>query len=283
MKKRTDKKRAEITTLPILPGTLVICGCILAVLLVLLLVFYYTGILSPPPFLSRILYGNAESGPESGFGEEFLASLNGKEPELYEEDVRLLDLSEPQLKELLLQSAPVDSWYQLADITWTDGAAAFTKWQVLCIASGERAHVEVFSGAHSLTKYIISDASSFYIRENESARLFSRTGEYASFTPQSEAGMPSYARMQQMIAEAEEGKYELSLQTVQSSPCIRASFTDALSGVREIFEVMPDCGLILNAYSYLPGEDTPYYQMQTSAVMIHLTGLDETLFDIPKP
>ena len=283
MKKQKDKNRAEITTLPILPGTLLICGTFLAGFLILVAALYYSGVVSLPPVLENLLHGGRGQDPESVFQEQFLASLEGNAPALDEADVRLLDLSPGELKTLLLACEPAQSSYQLADVIRTSGASVFSKTEVLCITSGARTHVEVWSSTRTVEKLVIANETEMYIREGADARHFSRTGEWASFTPQGEAGLPSLARMQRMIAEADEGKYELSLTTVLSSPCIRASFTDTLSGTREVFEVMPDTGLILNAASYLPGDETPYYQMQTTSVLLNLSRLDETIFDIPNP
>ena len=89
--------------------------------------------------------------------------------------------------------------------------------------------------------------------------------------------------MQAMIAEADEGKYTLQLETVSSSPCIRVIFTDAVSGVRETYDVMPDRGLIIAASSCLPGSEMPYYQMTTTSILTDLSGLDDSTFEIPNP
>jgi hypothetical protein len=87
--------------------------------------------------------------------------------------------------------------------------------------------------------------------------------------------------MQAMIGAAEEGKYDLSLETILNTPCIRASFTDTVSGVRETFDVIPDYGIIVAAYSYLPDATSPYYMMQTSSVLTDISGFDESIFSIP--
>ena len=87
--------------------------------------------------------------------------------------------------------------------------------------------------------------------------------------------------MQKMIAEAEAGKYTLTMETMLDSPCIRAIFTDTASGVREIFDVLPDYGIIVTASSYLPGEQSPYYMVQTNSILTDISEFDEAIFEIP--
>ena len=127
---------------------------------------------------------------------------------------------------------------------------------------------------------LTADADTLYIREGSSSRRFPRNEEYV-FTPESELGLPSLARMQKMIAEAEAGKYTLTMETMLDSPCIRAIFTDTASGVREIFDILPDYGIIVTASSCLPGEQSPYYMMQTNSILTDISEFDEAIFEIP--
>ena len=153
------------------------------------------------------------------------------------------------------------------------------KSQVYYLVDGARIHAESFTSS-TLPKQLTADADTFYIREGAASRQFSRSGS-TTFTPEGEMGLPSLARMQSMIGAAESGKYTLSLETVLNTPCIRASFTDTVSGVRETFDVIPDYGIIVAAYSYLPDASAPYYMMQTSSVLTDISGFDESIFSIP--
>ena len=281
MKKKTSDSQHTITTLPIMPGTLILCGCTLAFFLVIFSIMAYAGMITVPDFLAP-LFGQANnSAADDGFAKDFLASLNGHAPDLHTEYKKLLDLSEDSLKDLLLASRPADSYYQCMDVTWTDGASSFHKSQVYFIVSGERIHAEVFP-VDGPPKYMNCSSSQFWIREGSESRLFSRS-DSSSFSPEGECGIPSLSRMQAMIAEAETGKYTLQMETVKNSPCIRVIFTDAVSGVRETYDVMPDRGLIVAASSCLPGSEMPYYQMTTTTILTDLSGLDDSTFEIPNP
>lgn len=279
MKKKTNPTRTDVTTLPIFPGTIVITVSILVAFLVLMSVLYSTGILTPPGFLEGIFSQNAENTPDDGFADQFLASLTGHSPLSDPANEKLLDMTPEALREILLTVKPVKDYYHSATVTWADRNDRYTVAQVVCLVSGERLRGEMYF-AGSMPKQLIADADTLYIREGPSSRRFSQHEESA-FTPEGELGLPSLTRMQQMIAEAEEGKYSLSLETMLDSPCIRATFTDTVSGVREVFDVMPDYGIIINATSYLPDEQSPYYMMQTNTILTDISGFEESLLEIP--
>ena len=281
MKKKPQESRHTITTLPIMPGTLLLCGCTLAAFLAIFCVMAFAGMITLPDFLADIFGQGSGSAEDDGFAEDFLASLSGNAPDLQTADEKLLDLSADSLKELLLASRPADSYYQCMDVTWTDGSSVFNKSRVYFIVSGDHVHAEVYP-VDGTPKYMICDNTQFWIREDGNARTFSRT-ESSSLTPEGECGIPSLSRMQAMIAAADAGQYTLQLETVQRSPCIRVSFTDTVSGVTEIYDVMPDRGLIIAASSCLPGSEMPYYQMSTTAILTDLSGLDASAFEIPNP
>lgn len=271
-------RHTDVTTLPIIPGTLVIAGGVLAAFILLMAVLYSSGILTPPAFLDGWFSSGDTSHPGDGFPEEFLASLSGHAP-LEEDSAILLDLSQESLKALLLAAEPAPSYYQIASVTWADENERFATAQIYYLVSGKRIHAEVFTSS-AMPKQLTADENTFYIREGTGARRFSR-GESSAFTPEGEIGLPSLSRMQSMIAAAESGKYTLSLETILNAPCIRATFTDTVSGVKETFDVIPDYGIIVAAYSYLPGAESPYYMMQTTSVLTDISGFDESIFSIP--
>ena len=281
MKKKPTESQHTITTLPILPGTLLLCGCTLAVFLAVFCAMAFAGMITLPDFLEGFFGQGSGSEDDDGFAQDFLASLSGSAPDLQTADERLLDLSADSLKELLLASRPSDSYYHCMDITWTDGASVFNKSQVYFIVSEERVYAEIYP-LGGTPKYMICDDTQFWIREGNESRLFSRSDDSA-LTPEGECGIPSLSRMQAMIAASEKGQYTLQLETVQNSPCIRVSFTDTTSGVQEVYDVMPDRGLIVAASSSLPGKEMPYYQVITTAILTDLSGLDASVFEIPNP
>ena len=280
MKKKATDAQRSITTLPIMPGTLILCGCTLLIFLAVISAMAFAGMVQVPDFLAGFFGQDDGALTDDGFAEDFLASLSGNAPDLHAVNETLLDLSADSLKDLLLSSRPAASYYQNIEVTWTDGASVFRKNQIHYIVSGERVRVECYP-IDGVPKYVICNSEHFWIMEGSSARLFSRGDPDSPLSPQSECGIPSLSRMQAMIAEADAGKYSLSLETVMNSPCIRVSFTDTVSGVREVFDVMPDRGVIIAAASYLPGSDMPYYQMSTAAILTDLSGMDESTFDIP--
>lgn len=278
MKKNRAHSQRDVTTLPIIPGTLVIAGGVLIAFILLMALLYHSGILTPPAFLDGLFSSGDTADPGDGFSEEFLASLTGNDP-LTGDSAVLMDMSPESLKELLLAAEPTHSYYQIASVTWADANDRFTTAQVYYLVDGARVHAESFTSS-TLPKQLTADADTFYIREGASSRQFIRSGS-TTFTPEGEMGLPSLARMQSMIGAAESGKYTLSLETVLNTPCIRASFTDTVSGVRETFDVIPDYGIVVAAYSYLPDASAPYYMMQTSSVLTDISGFDESIFSIP--
>lgn len=279
MKKQNHSGRTDVTTLPIVPGTILITVGILVAFLVLMSVLYSTQILTPPAFLQGIFSQGAEAPPDDGFADQFLSSLTGHSPLTDRANEKLLDLTPEALREIILGINPVKEYYHSATVTWADTNDRFTAVQVYCLVSGDRLRGEIYYTG-STSKQLIADAGTLYIREGSLSRRFPRNAE-ATFTPESELGLPSLSRMQKMIAEAEEGKYTLAMETVLDSPCIRATFTDTVSGVREVFDVMPDYGIIINAASYMPNSQSPYYMMQTNTILTDISGFEESVFEIP--
>ena len=279
MKTQNTPQRTDVTTLPILPGTILITTCVLLAFLLLMAVLYSTQILAPPAFLQGIFTPEDENTPDDGFSAEFIASLSGYAPLNDSENGKFLNMSTEALRDLLLNVTPIDSYYHFATVTWEEGNNRFTTSQVYYLISDGKIHAQSLM-ADGMPKQIIVNADTFYIQEGLSSRRFARTTD-SSFTPESELGLPSLSRMQKMIEEAEIGKYQLALETVLDSPCIRVSFTDTVSGVREVFDVMPDYGIIVTAYSYLPDGQSPYYIMQTNAILTDISGFGEEIFEIP--
>lgn len=279
MKKQTSPQRTDVTTLPILPGTILITVGVLAAFFVLMAVLYSAQILTPPAFLQGVFTPDDDLAPDDGFSAEFISSLTGHSPLTDPADEKLLDLSPESLRDLLLRVTPVDAYYHSVTVTWAGDGDQFTVAQVYCLVSGDRLHGELYT-ERSTPKQLTINKDTVYIREGANARHF-QTGEGYTFHPEGELGLPSLTRMQKMIAEAEAGKYTLTLETMLDSPCIRAVFTDALSGVREVFDVMPDYGIIVTAASYLPEETSPYYMMQTNSILTDLSVFNESIFEIP--
>lgn len=279
MKKQTSPQRTDVTTLPILPGTILITVGVLAAFFVLMAVLYSAQILTPPAFLQGVFTPDDDLAPDDGFSAEFISSLTGHSPLTDPADEKLLDLSPESLRDLLLRVTPVDAYYHSVTVTWAGDGDQFTVAQVYCLVSGDRLHGELYT-ERSTPKQLTINKDTVYIREGVHSRQF-QSGDDYTFTPEGELGLPSLTRMQKMIAEAEAGKYTLTLETMLDSPCIRAVFTDALSGVREVFDVMPDYGIIVTAASYLPEETSPYYMMQTNSILTDLSVFNESIFEIP--
>lgn len=272
--------RADITVLPILPGIAVLSAVMLVSFFFLLIALNLGGMISLPGWIERII-GTApnEVSEEDRFSREFLSALTGEAQAITGELV-YMETDIESLLPLLLSAETIPSFYQTCTVTRSSGEEMLTQ-QLFRIVSGDREHAELVSRGH-LTKFITADGIEIAVTEGTNTRRFPRGGS-AVFTTESELGLPSLARMQRMIAEAEEGKYTLQLSSTKDTLCIRAEFTDTISGVREVFEVVPDCGIIFTAASYLPGEDTPYYTLTTESLLIDITGFDESVFEMPNP
>lgn len=281
MKKHNrENSRFSVAPLPILPGTLVLCGCTLLLFIGILAAIYASGIAQLPGFLAGFLGEEDIVQEDDGFAGDFLASLSGSAPVLDRADETLLDLSPESLREILLRSVPSDSYYQQMDVLRTDGVEFQTN-RVTYVVSGERVYI-LTESASGEKREIVCLPDRWRIAENGTERVYPRTAA-DGFTPESEAGIPSFTRMQQMLTEAEDGKYILSAATTANSPCIRVRFTDTVTGAAEVYDVLADMGVILAASSTLPGGDSPYYQMTTVSILNDLRGLDEALFAIPTP
>lgn len=278
--KTTKQKntRADITVLPIVPGIAVLSAVMLLSFLVLLIALNLGGMISLPGWIERII-GTApdEVSEEDRFSREFLSALTGTEQAIGGELV-YMETDGESLLPLLLSAKTIPSFYQTCTVTRSSGEEALTQ-QLFRIVSGEKEHAEIVSRGY-LAKSVTADGTSIAVTEGANTRTFSRSGSDI-FTTESELGLPSLTRMQRMIAEAEEGKYTLQLSSTKDTLCIRAEFTDTASGVREVFEVVPDCGIIFTAASYLPGEDTPYYTLTTESLLIDITGFNESIFEMP--
>ena len=109
MKKNRTSSHTDVTTLPIIPGTLVIAGGLLLAFMILMIVLYRAQILTPPSFLQGFFTPENAEDPGDGFSEEFLSSLTGHAPLFENSGDRLLDLSHTSLKEILLSAEPVES------------------------------------------------------------------------------------------------------------------------------------------------------------------------------
>lgn len=276
--KRTQKEtqRGTIHSLPILPGTLVLCACTLIVFLGVMAAMYGGGMLEMPQFLSNILGDGDGDDADDGFLADFIASLSARDVLTATEHEAILDTSPESLRTLLLAAEPPETYLWTAEVIRTDGKVFRTE-TVRYLVDGERVCAEIYP-SNGYVRRIVADDLCAVITENGASRRFSRTGEYDTFTPEGEAGLPSLSRMKAMIAEADEGKYELSLEVIQNASCIRVSFTDTLSGVKEVYDVLPDFGIVYAASSCLPDSDTPYFQLTTTSVLTDITGMDETLF-----
>ncbi len=275
-----NENRAKITTLPLLPGTVVLAAGMLALFLIVLLIAYGTGILPVPTFLSGLFRSEETAEEPNRFSESFLASLEGVTIDLDAADGRLLSASDDTLLELLAATERPQSLYQIFTVTWIDGSVYRTR-QIYLLCAGEKLRAEIFASG-KMEKYIVCDGRTMYVWENGDARRFAYR-EDDRFFAESELGLPSLVQIRKKLAAAGEGASALSLQTVLNAPGISAVFTDPLTGAEEAYELLPDCGAVTSAYCRLPGASSPYYLLTTNSLMIDVSGFHESVFDIPNP
>ncbi len=279
-RKKQDAAKADITTLPIVPGTIILSAVMLIAFALLFVVLNVHQMIDLPLWIERIIGTAPEEVDESdSFSQAFLDSLKGSSQPVQEEMLYLKSDNDTLLS-LLLNTEPTDSFYQSCTLVRTASDGKTVTQQIFRIVTEDREHTEILANGH-LLKTITASADSILITERGSTRTFKRTD--TAFTPESELGLPSFSRMHAMLRQAENGKYTLSLSATNGASCIRAEFTDTVSGTREIYEVLPDCGLIFAAESYLPGQSTPYYVLTTNSLLSDITGFDESIFDIPIP
>lgn len=277
---KNTEKRTDITVLPIVPGTVILSAVMLLAFLLLLVILNLNGMIDLPNWAERII-GTAEAGENEtdSFGEAFLSSLSGTQQTI-DNDILYVETDSESLLSLLQSTTPAASYYHTCKIARTNVNGDTVIRQVFRIVSGEREHAEVlFHG--QLETAVTLDAESVAITKQGQTRTFQRNAN-SVFTAESETGFPSFARMIRMLEETEAGKYTLSLSSAQNAACIRAEFTDTASGTREVFDVIPDYGIIIAAASYLPASDTPYYTLQTISLLTDISGFDESIFDMPE-
>lgn len=277
--KKTTSPETDVTVLPIVPGTIILSAIMFVSFLVLLVVLNLNQMIHLPSWMERILGTEEKIIEGDTFSEEFLKALQGKEYPL-EGQLLYIPSDNETLLPFLLNATPADAFYQSYSLTRTDGTTKNTQ-QIFRIVSGTKEHTEMLSDGQ-LVKIVTSNSDLIRVTEQDQTRIFPRTADSA-FTPESELGLPSITRMQRMLRDAEEGKYILSLSSSENTTSIRAEFTDTLSGTREVYEILPDCGVIFAAASYFPGDDAPYYTLTTTSLLTDITGFDESVFDIPNP
>ena len=273
------EKRSDITVLPIAPGTAILSLSMLAAFLILLVVLNLNGMIDLPHWVERII-GTAEDVSDNGdsFGEAFLSSLSGTEHTVSQTPV-FMPADNASLLELLRQAVTANSYYQSCTLSRVNADGKTVTRQIFRFVSNGREYTEILFRGQLERSVTIGKHAVRIIQQNET-RIFPKTTD-SVFTAESEIGFPSYTRMLTMLDLAEDGKYTLSLSAAQNTSCIRAEFTDTLSGTREVFDILPECGLIYAATSYLPERESPYYTLLTTSLLTDVTGFDESVFEIP--
>ena len=278
--KKQDAAKADITTLSIIPGTILLSAVMLIAFAVLFIVLNVQQMIDLPLWIERIIGTASEEINESdSFSQAFLDSLQGSSQPVQKELIYLETDSETLLS-LLRETQTTDAFYQSCTLKRIASDGKTVTQQIFRIVSGGREHTEVLANGQ-LAKTITVNADAIFIAEQGDTRLFSRNDSV--FTPESELGLPSLSRMHEMLRETENGTYSLRLSADSGTTCIRAEFTDTISGTRDIYDILPDCGLIFAAESYLPGQTTPYYVLTTDSLLSDITGFDESIFAIPIP
>lgn len=276
MKKKNNAKRDDITTLPLLPGTLILVGTLFVLFLILSLVLHHYDILHFPEFLETWIASYRQEPEEITFAESFFASLDGKTPAENAGENLYLTMSDENLKEILLAGKMPESLYWKATVAWMHGDD-YVSANVHYIVQGDRVYAYAQS-AQTISRLLICDTETVYIQENGQGRTFPRTDD---FSPLSELGLPSLAHMQKQLANAEDGSYTLTLGETLQSTCIQIRYTDPVTQMTDMWEVLPDCGVVVSVSSTLPNMQTPYYAVFTTSLMTDLQGLDTSIFDIP--
>ncbi len=278
--KKQDPSKTDITSLPIIPGTLILSAIMLIAFALLFIVLNRQQMIDLPLWIERII-GTAPEERNEGdsFSQAFLDSLNGTAQPV-QENLVYMETDTETLFSLLMNTVSTDSFYQSCTLKRLSSDGKTVTQQIFRIVSNGCEHTEILANGQ-LVKTFTANKDTIQITEQGESRLFPRNGTV--FSPEGELGLPSLIRMHTMLLQAESGKYALSLSASNGTSCIRAEFTDTISGTREVYEVLPDCGLIFAAQSYLPGESTPYYVLTTNSLLSQVTGFDESIFDIPTP
>lgn len=270
----------EVTSLPLLKGTVVLLAILLFFLALLFAVLYRAELVTLPEPLQKLLPGDAAREDPSASEPAFIASLTGIAPEPDGSEEKLLSLSDSSLTDLIAAARQPESVYQLFNVTWTAGEAYRTR-QIYYVSVGDAERADVYENGR-LVKLVISDGGRLYVRDDNGAHVY--TGNAAAsgrFSVQSEVGLPSLKRIQDAVAAAPAGSVTVRASTWSRSATVTVTYTDPASGTLESCEILPDCGAVVSVHSRAAESELPFYYLSTDTILLTLGDTGSNLFEIP--
>ena len=271
----------EVTSLPLMKGTILILVLLFIFLAILFFVLYKADLLRLPGFLERLFPAENTQSSEPEISPAFLSSLSGIPPAPDNSGEKLLSLSGSSLEDLLAAAKKPASIYQQFNVTWTAGDA-YRSQQIYYVSVGSAERADVYENGE-LVKLVISDDGVLYVRDDSGEHRYEGAAADGSrFTLQSEVGLPSVAGIQKIIASAEPGSYTLTPSVWSRSSTITVTYTNPVSGTLESCEILPDCGAVVSEYSRYNSDELPFYYLSTDTILLSLGETGPDLFEIPE-
>ena len=269
----------EVTSLPLLKGTILILVLLFSFLAALFFGLYKADLLRLPGFLERLLPGENTQSNEPEISPAFLSSLSGIPPAPDSSGEKLLSLSGSSLGDLLAAAKKPSSIYQQFSVTWTAGDA-YRSQQIYYVSVGSAERADVYENGE-LVKLVISKDGVLYVRDRSGERRYE--GPAADgFTLQSEVGLPSLDGIRKIIASAAPRSYTLTSSVWSRSSTVTVTYTNPVSGTLESCEILPDCGAIVSEYSRYSNDELPFYYLSTDTILLSLGETGPDLFEIPE-
>lgn len=261
------KKVTSSTTLPILPGTIVLLLALFLLLAGLFTVLYRAELIALPAAVQG-WFAPAQKEETSPSAPDYLPTLSGQTAGT--ESLR--SLAGLSLREKVLAAYKPETVYQYFTVTWVTGESSRT-WEVYCIASDGARRADVYENGQFVRLTVERDGRQ-YVRDAHAGRY---TPTKDGFSVEAEIGLPSLAMLQQRIADGLEAEYTPS--TFNLCETVTVTFTDPDGGTRESYEILPDTGVIVSAVSTLPDAVLPHYYMSTQTLLTSFT-VDKSVFEI---
>ncbi|MBQ9121848.1 MAG: hypothetical protein IJY12_05785 [Clostridia bacterium] len=284
-RKNTKSRRGRSTSL--VPGLIILSVVVVAIVAVVILFLSGMGLLQLP-FL-----GGETTTPvttEKSFADEFLSRL--PPPEEDNGTGVSLEITVDDLETIVAEAATDIDHVHRMKITYSSGIKRVQYAEVVSKGGKFRAdlkdsqgvilkrmlydtvRIQVFDGATGQSK-VFALNEWFSLSNTEDGELLSML---YGFSPKGEIGVPSMADVLALLDTEEIKDYGIALIREEKRHYILVSFTYAMTGVYEEYELDLETGIILTARSSLDG--TVYYTVETEEITFDLSEYEDSFFKI---
>ncbi len=270
MKKTVDSrigegKRPPITSLPILPGVIVLAVAAILVFAGVLFVMRRAELIEFPQFIEN--WFNREDAPATRgelSWEEIIADIGGNRVDVSYNHGDSVDWSSLTLDEIFSVDA-YPNYYQIYTVTYRTGDRQ-TSSNISYMRSSDKRRIEFVSGKLS-DKTVITDGERVKITDDSGSKIFSLSDYEKDFTPEGEVGMPTATDLKAKLYSYAECDYSIEFLLDSSTNVMKITLTDKITGNREEYELLTESGVITSMVMYRVDESLPYYELRTSALV----------------